>query len=209
MTCRDKRRSLQSRGQALLETALILPLLLLLVFNVVNFGYFYLIGVNLTGAARSSVLYAIEGAATPAAGSLPSSGGSSPTTNTRSVTYLIYQDLTGALGNPTGVTVQVCSQVNVNSSTNSGVNGGGATPLRSNCESCTSSGCSAANGYKGSPVPDYDPEQPDFILNQVRIQYTFNTLIPGKIFSIPLWASPLCNGGTCTFTRYAEMRAMN
>src|SRR5438046_2472963 len=97
-----------SRGQSLVETALILPLLVMLVLNVVNLAYFLLTVVNLTAAARTSVLYAIEGGATPAAGALPSAGGTAPTTNTGSVTYLAYQDLTGALSNPTGVTVQVC-----------------------------------------------------------------------------------------------------
>src|SRR6266536_2328722 len=111
-----------SEGQSLVETALVVPLLVLLVLNVVNFGYFFLIMVNLTGAARTSTLYAIEGSATPVpGGSIASSGGASPTTNKSSVTYLIYQDLTGALWNPTGITVQVCSQANITSA-GSGVN---------------------------------------------------------------------------------------
>ncbi len=105
-----------SRGQSLVETALILPLLIMITLNVVNLGYFFLVAVNLTGAARTASLYAIEGGATPAAGNLASSGGSTPTTNTDSVTYLVYQDLAGALANSTGVTVQVCSQANLDSS---------------------------------------------------------------------------------------------
>src|SRR5215467_7501215 len=104
-----------SRGQSLVETAIMLPLLLLVTFNVINFGYFFLVIVNLTGAARTGTLYSIEGGATPLAGSIPSSGGSTPTTSKQSVAYLIYQDLTGGLTNPTGVTVQVCSQGNLDS----------------------------------------------------------------------------------------------
>lgn len=198
-----------SRGQSLVETALMLPLLLLLVCNVVNLGYFFLVIVNLTGASRTSTMYSIEGSATPAASQLPSSGGASPATNLLSVTYLAFQDMTGALWNPTGATLQVCSPINVNAGTGSGVNTQGGQQL-ANCETCdTTSGCVAANGYSGNPAPSADPEQPTFVLNQVDIHYTFSTLIPGTIFNIPLQASAMCNSGTCTFIRSARMRAMN
>jgi len=204
-----------SRGQSLVETAIMLPILLLLVLNVVNFGYFFLVIVNLSGAARSATLYAIEGGATPSAGSIPSSGGSTPGTATDSVTYLIYQDLTGALSGATSVSVQVCSQANLDSS-GAGTNTNTGGKLRTDCETCTSSGCSPLNGaaasgsYNGGPVPDYDPEQPGFVLNRVDIQYTVTPLFPGTIFNIPLRASGMCNsGGTCNFFRHVEMRAMN
>ena len=204
----------RSSGQSLVETALMLPLLIMIVLNVVNLGYFFLVVVNLTGAARTGILYAIEGGATPFSGALPSAGGSSPTTNTGSVAYLVYQDLTGALSNPTGATVQVCSQSNVNAS-QQGANFNTGGVLRTNCSTCTSSGCGAVGN--GSPVPDFDPEARittgtgGYALNQVRIRYTFNPLIPGRLFSIPLQAfSGICNSaGSCTFTRQAEMRAMN
>jgi len=202
-----------SRGQSLVETALMLPILLMIVFNVVNFGYFFLVIVNLTGAARTSTLYSIQGTATPAVSAIPSSGGTTPTTNVGSVAYLVYQDLSGSVWNPTSVSVQVCSQANANSS-GSSVNTNTGNLVRTNCETCSSSGgCGAAGN--GSPVPDFDPEAgtstatPGFVLNQVRITYTFNTLIPGTIFNIPLRASAMCNSGTCVFTRQAEMRAMN
>lgn len=197
-------RMKRTRGQSLVETMLTLPLLILVVLNAVNLAYFFLLMINLTGSARTATIYSIEGASTPAASQLPDSGGSSPTTSLLSVTYLAYQDMTGAMWNPTGASVQVCSPINI--SGGSGVNGTGAN-LRANCETCTSSGCSAAGG--GSPVPDADPEAPTFVLNQVQITYTFNTLIPGTIFNLPLQATPICNAGTCTFARFAEMRAMN
>ena len=205
----------RSRGQSLVETALVLPLLIMLVLNVINFGYFFLCVINLTGAARTSVLYAIQGAATPAASKIPSSGGSSPGTTVDSVTYLIYQDLTGALGNPTGVSVQVCTMAN-------GTNLTTGSTQRANCETCTSAGCSAAG--TGSPIPNADPEAisptctnassppcSNFLLHRVDIDYTFNPLIPGRIFNIPLQAfSGVCTtSGTCTFRRSAEMRSMN
>jgi hypothetical protein len=197
-------RAKSSRGQSLVETMLILPLLVMIVLNVVNLAYFFLVMINLTGAARTATLYSTQGSATPAASQLPGSGGGSPTSSLLSVSYLAYQDMTGAMWNPTGASVQVCSPINI--AGGSGVNGTGANQ-RANCETCTSSGCSAAAG--GSPVPDADPEAPTFVLNQVQITYTFNTLIPGTIFNLPLQATPICNAGSCTFARYAEMRAMN
>jgi len=192
-----------------------LPLLIMLTLNVVNLAYFFAVAVNITGTARTSTLYSIEGGATPVAGSIPSSGGSTPSTLTSSVTYLAYQDLTGALANPTGITVQVCSQANLDSS-GAGTNTNTGTTLRTNCQSCSSAGCSPANGsapsssYNGSPVPDFDPEAPGFVLNRVSVRYDVTPLIPGTIFNIPLRASGMCNtGGSCQFFRNAEMRAMN
>lgn len=194
----------ESRGQSLVETAIMLPLLLLLVLNVVNLGYFFLVIVNLTASSRTATLYSIMGSATPAASVLPSSGGATPTTSVSSVTYLVFQDMTGALWNPTGASVRVCSPVNVAS--NSGLNGTGAS-LRTNCETCTSGGCGTAGA--GSPLQPADPEAPNFILNQVQITYAFKTLIPGKMFNIPLQASPICNStGNCSFIRQASMRVL-
>ena len=194
-----------SRGQSLVETMLILPLLVMIVLNVVNLAYFLLVMINMTGTARTATLYSILGSSTPAASQLPGSGGGSPTTSLLSVTYLAYQDMTGAMWNPTGASVQVCSPINI--SGGSGVNGSGVNQ-RANCETCTSSGgCSSAGA--GSPAPSADPEAPTFVLNRVQITYTFNTLLPGTIFNLPLQATPICNAGTCTFSRYAEMRAMN
>ncbi len=193
-----------SRGQSLVETVLMLPLLVLLVLNVVNLGYFFLVIVNLTGTARSSTLYSIEGSYTPYATQEPGSGGSTPTTTPGTVAYTAYQDMTGAVGNPTGASVQVCTQVNINSGTGSGVNGTGSGQI-ANCETCTSSGCGAA-GAGTLSTPSADPEAPSFVLNQVDIQYTFNTLFPGRIFNLPLQASAMCNAGTCIFTRTPTIR---
>ena len=184
-----------------------LPLLLLLVCNVVNLGYFFLVIVNLTGASRTSVLYSIEGSYSPYAQQEAPSGTASATilTTPGTVAYTVYQDLNGAVWNPTGSTVQVCTQVNINSATGLGVNGTGSGQV-ANCETCTSSGCGTAGG--GTPVPSADPEAPSFVLNEVDITYNFSTLIPGTIFNIPLQASAMCNSGTCAFTRSARMRSM-
>ena len=188
-----------SGGQALVETALVVPLLVLLVLNVVNFGYFFWVTTNLTAASRSATLYAIEGSSTPWAKQLPAAGNSN-----LSVSYLAVQDLTGPLAGVSNVSIQVCSPVNLSS--NSGVNGSGASQV-SNCVACTGSSCGGVAAP--SPSPNPDPEAPIFVLNRVDIVYTFQPLIPGTIFNLPLRASGMCNAtGTCTFARHAEMRSM-
>ncbi len=46
------RRDRFRRGNAVLEMALVLPILLLLAFGMVEFGYFFYVKNNLQGAAR-------------------------------------------------------------------------------------------------------------------------------------------------------------
>ena len=70
-------RMRDSRGQSLVETALVVPMLVLLVLNVVNFGYFFWVTTNLTAASRSATLYAIMGGSTPSSSPLPPAGSSS------------------------------------------------------------------------------------------------------------------------------------
>jgi hypothetical protein len=186
-----------SRGQSLVETALMLPLLILLVLNVVNLGYFFLVITNLTGAARSGTEYASLGTSSPAATPPPSPGPATGTNGNSTVTYVVQQDMTGALWSPTGsnTQIQICSSV-------LGFQAGGLP----NCETCTGTSCGAAGA--GTPQPPADPESV-FALHEVTINYTFNTLFPGTIFNIPLQASGMCNGGACTFVRRARMRVMN
>src|SRR3989442_996298 len=66
MNLRAPKSTRNSRGQSLVETVLMLPLLLLIVCNVVNLGYFFLVIVNLTGASRTATMYSTVGSSTPA-----------------------------------------------------------------------------------------------------------------------------------------------
>ncbi len=201
MQIRKRSLARHSRGQSLVETALMIPLLLLLILNAVNVGYFFLVTLNLTSAARNGIEYAIQGSSTPSNGSLPLATGTTAST----VSYLIYQEMTGALNAPTGVQVQVCS-LNLGSS-------GSASSATSNCQTCTNSGCSGATVGAGSPVPNSDPESANgFALNRVDVTYHFNTLVPATPFNLVVASFPTCSssGGavSCTFVRHAEMRAM-
>jgi Flp pilus assembly protein TadG len=197
---KTRRLARNCSGQALVETALILPLLLLVLLNAINFGYFYLVALNLTSASRSGALYGMIGSATPAGTALPAATGTANTT----VSYLTYQDLTGSLFNPGGATIQVCSA-------QLGLNGTGSTQTAA-CETCTSStSCSTSPGT-GSPTPDSDPEAPTFVLNRVDVVYSFSPIIPGTPFGLALLPLSVCSssGGTvtCTFRRQLSMRAM-
>jgi TadE-like protein len=187
----------RASGQALLETILIMPLMLLIVLNVVNFGYFFIVALNLAAAPRSGVEYSILGFATPTSLSLPDAG---PPTAATSVSHLGQQDLTGAISAPTGATIQVCSST-------VGMALSGATL----CKSCTGTSC--GNAITGSPAPDPDPESPSFTLNRVDVTYTFSPPIPGTPFGLALLPISVCtsSGGTvtCTFHHQVSMRAMN
>jgi hypothetical protein len=188
-------------GQSLVETVLIVPLLLTLVLNAINFSYFFLTALNITSSARSGAMYSITADATPAAIPAPPAG---PVTSTNSVSYLAYQDLTGAVYSPsTNAGVQVCSP-------SVGIVSAGTTNQRSSCTTFGSVG--------GFPAAVADPELnsagtlPAFLLNRVDVAYQFRPPIPLMPFNIVVLASPACtsSGGvvSCTFYRHSVMRVM-
>ncbi|HET9406611.1 MAG TPA: TadE family protein [Candidatus Sulfotelmatobacter sp.] len=190
-----------SSGQALIETALVLPILLTIALNAVNFAYFFLMALNITSASRSATIYSVMGGSTPASIPYPKAG---PSTTPTSVSYLAYQDLTGAVFSPTtGAGVQVCSS-------SVGILSPGTTAMKTNCASFGSVG-----SFTGSEV---DPElnagntAPAFLLNKVDVAYQFSPPIPLTPFNIIVLAAPVCGraGGTvtCTFYRHVEMREM-
>src|SRR6266513_3617663 len=81
-------------GQALIESALLVPFLLTMILNAVNFGYFFLVALNLTSAPRSAAEYSIQGFQTPSPASLASGPSSAnPSSDNASVAYLLYQVL--------------------------------------------------------------------------------------------------------------------
>ncbi len=190
---RFQKNRLAESGQAIIETVLAMPLLLLVVLNAVNMGYVYLMAINLAAAPRVAAEYSIMGFQTPAASALANAG---PITTNTSVSYLARRDMTGAINAPTTASVQVCSQtVSINSS---GVAG------------CTSFGSATFTGSAAAA----DPEAPSFVLNRVDVKYTFNPIIPGRIWSLGLIPSGLCSasaggGTTCTFHRQVSMREIN
>ena len=199
-------------GQALVETVLMLPVLLGLILNGINFGYAYLMAVNIASSSRSSGIYSIVGGATPAGIPLPpvgtmancSAGGST------TVSCLVQMDLTGAVYAPTTGNTggQVCSP-------SVGVLNAGTVNQQSQCSPFGSS-AGASNFGPAGPDPELnsDSTAPAFMMNRVDVAYTFQTPIPLMPFNVIVLASPACTapggGGniTCTFVRRVYMRAM-
>lgn len=191
-----------SRGQSLIETALLMPLMLGIILNAVNLGYFFFVTVNLTGATRTAAEFSMIGpnspgttAYAPACNKAATCPGAGP-----NVTDLIYQHLTGAVGNASSATVQVCS-------VSLGTSGSGSS-TKSQCVVCTSSASSSCTSttLSGSG-PDADPEAPTYLLNRVDVKYQFKPLIPGTVFNLVLLNTAF-SGGQYTFYRHIEMRAM-
>jgi Flp pilus assembly protein TadG len=89
-------------GQALVEYALCLPLILLLIVNVINFGGFFFAWITVSNAARAGADYAILGA---------SSVGSPPRATAAQVTALIAQDIS-TLPNNASLVVNICKNSN-------------------------------------------------------------------------------------------------
>ena len=197
-------------GQALVETLLMLPILLSLVLNAINFAYFFLMAINISSASRSSGVYSIVGGATPAGIALPIAGDMSNCTGTGSstVSCLVQMDLTGAVYTPTTSNTggQVCSP-------SVGVLNAGTPNQQSQCSAFGSNAGSTSFG-PADPDPELDNggSSPAFMLNRVDVAYSFQTPIPLMPFNIVVLAAPQCTGSDpviCTFFRHVSMRAMN
>jgi hypothetical protein len=173
--------SVSRSGQAMLETALALPLLLLVVLNAINFGYFFYALINIAEAPRAGAQWSIMGSASASHVQPPPAGSSSTPT---SVSYLVLQDLAG-LPSGSSSEVQVCSQAN-------GVSGSGVNQV---------SVCTQYGGSKTS-TPDKDPEAPLVVLNRVDVWYTFTPLINASAW-VGVWPPP------AQIHRFVEMRAVN
>ena len=170
-------------GQSLVETALLMPLLLTLVFNVVNIAYFSYALLNLSNAASQGSQYSIQG---------PSSNiGPARLPSGASVGGLMVDGFKGAVSSAStaNTAVRVCSAA-------LGLAGAGTTSQVPLCAVTYGSGSFPALG-----VSDADPEAPSLVLNRIDMQYTVTPLIPGGIFNVVLPPS-------LTLNRTVYMRAM-
>lgn len=87
------------QGQALLEFALVLPLLFLLIVNVVNLGSFLYAGITVANAARTGADYMMMGPAYAGHRAFPSAG---------DITTLVRGDL-ASLPNGASAVITVCT----------------------------------------------------------------------------------------------------
>lgn len=158
------RRQRHDEGQSLLETAVAMPLLLGIAFNLINLGYFWFVVLSLAAAPRQGVQYSAQGGASITSSSTPSAS---------AVSTLVFDNMTngvhGASASNTGV--RVCSSsVGVDPNTHVAL--------------CSSFGKS----FSFSAVPA-DPEAPVFILHRVDVGYTVTPVIPGTAFNVVLPAT--------------------
>jgi len=149
-------------GQSLLETALFLPILVLVMAYAVDYAYFFFVAADLTSASRAAAEYSVEGSAGPSQVTLPAAG---PIATITSVAALAVADL-NLKNASTTATVQVCTA-------SLGMNG--------NIPDCASYG-PAGTTY----TPATDPEAPTFVLQRVDITYTVLPPVPITFFKVAL-----------------------
>jgi Flp pilus assembly protein TadG len=173
-----RRRSKGQGGQSLVETAIALPLLLGIAFNIVNWAYLWFMVLAVSAAPRMGVQYATQGGQATTTVSAP---------GTTAVSNLVYENLTNAVAGATtsNVAVRVCTNAK-------GVSGSGTSQVTT----CDTFG--AAFAY---PAIVADPEAPLYALDGVDVAYTFTPIIPGAAFSLGL-PSPL------TIHRKVYMRSL-
>jgi Flp pilus assembly protein TadG len=152
----ERRMNASSSGNSLVEFALILPLILLLVVNVVNFGAFIYAWITVANAARSASDYMVLGS---------SSINAPVSVDTTNIQNLIKQHDVLALLNPNNVTVTTCTD-----------NFSGGTDVYRTTVVDTSTNDDCTTGVT------HDPENGLFILATVDVTYAFTPPVSALSF---------------------------
>ena len=151
-----KRRN--DEGGSLLETAVAMPLLLSIAFNIINLSYCWFMVLSLSAAPRQAVQFSAQGGITLAP-------------DAAMVSAVAYDNMTNAVHGATtaNTSVRVCSgTVGVNASTHIAL-------------------CTPVSGPAFAfPANTVDPEAPAFVLNRVDVGYTVTPPIPGTAFNVVL-----------------------
>ena len=185
-------RHARTEGTSLIETALMLPLLIVLCFYAVDFGYFFLVAGNLVTASRNAALYSTQGFSTPSQQQIPSAGTASSLADTAGVAGIAGGDLSGLSSLSTRTKVQVCSKAIGVTAVKSGST---TTGYITNCSTFPSGSLSY--------TPDTDPESlAGMLLQRVDVVYTINMPVSLNLFNFNL-APP------ATFHWQVEMRAID
>ena len=145
-------------GQALVECALVLPMMILLILNVVNFGAFIYAWITVANAARSGAQYMIIGGAmvtTP------------PTPNAAQVAALVQRDLWALPAYATRAQVRVCSN----------------NQFRTPKIECAGSGTTTAPPADFEPTATGLPAP--YVLGTVDVSYAYQPLVPLAVLSLP------------------------
>ncbi len=172
-------------GSSMIETALVLPILVLMLCFGIDVGYFFIVAANLVSSSRNAVLYSGQGFLAPQQ-QLPSTGTSGSLVDTTGVAGLAGGDLSGLANMATKTTIQVCSKkLGVTQTSNGYI---------TNCSTFPSGGLNF--------TPDQDPASNYGALTQrVDVVYTVSPPIPIDFFAFTM--PPL------TVHWQAEMRALD
>ena len=181
----DRRIGTGSCGSSLIETALVLPILILMLCFAIDIGYFFIVAANLVSSSRNAVLYSSQGFLAPAQ-QLPSAGTLGSLVDTTGVAGLAGGDLSGLADMETKTNIQVCSkQLGVTQTSNGYI---------TNCSTFPSGSLNF--------TPDQDPASNYGMLTQrVDVVYTVSPPIPIDFFTFTM--PPL------TVHWQAEMRALD
>ena len=170
----------------MIETALVMPILVLMLCFAIDIGYFFIVAANLVSSSRTAVLYSGQGFVAPAQQAVPSAGTSGSLADTAGVAGLAGGDLSGLANMTTKTSIQVCSKTLGVTQTSNG--------YVTNCSTFPSGTLSYA--------PDQDPESNTGMLTQrVDVVYTVAPPIPLDFFTFSM--PPL------TIHWQAEMRAVD
>ncbi len=158
-------------GSSLIETALVMPTLVLMLCFAVDVGYFFIVAANLVSSSRNAVLYSGQGFVSPAQQQLPSAGTSGSLSDTAGAAGLAGGDMSGLAGMTTKTTVEVCSKaIGVTQTSNGYI-----------------THCSTFPSGSLSFTPDQDPESNNGMLTQrVDVVYTVSPPIPINFFTFTM-----------------------
>lgn len=151
------------RGQSVLEAALVIPFVIITLFNALNIGYIWWQSLNLASAPRQAIEYSINGTTSYFQAAAP---------DYAAVETLINNNVTASMSSTMDCTGNVQCYTRV-CTLDQGRTG--------NLSNCTTFGSGVATGIAAMQA---DPEAPRMALNQVDIIYTVNPLIPGAAFNI-------------------------
>jgi len=104
-----------TRGQSLVEIAVMMPIFALLVCYAVDYGYFFLAAANIASSARMATQYSILGYQGPAQSGLANAG---PVSDSSSVASLASAELASLVNSANTTTIGVCTKALGMSTTN-------------------------------------------------------------------------------------------
>lgn len=167
-------------GQALLELAFIIPFLLLVIANVVNFGGMFYAAITVSNAARNASQNFIYGSATIRNSTIP----------TATEIWTLAEQDTYTLHNRNTVAIRVCFENRSDPSN----------------PACTQQGPAAGTFAFANPPIDPRAEGATFLNGWVDVGYTYTPFIP--LFEVPIIGVPL-SPPPQTIIRQSLMRVLN